>query len=78
MNYEHIKFKNDGTAEVTRRSLLTFVYHTKILVLTPEQYQKWQFDRVPIQDSMSNLTSDEREFVMTGITKEEWDKHFGG
>jgi hypothetical protein len=30
-----------------------------------------------IQDAMPNLTSDEREFIVSGITKDEWDSVFG-
>ena len=29
-----------------------------------------------IQDVMPNLTPDEREFIMTGITPAEWDEAF--
>lgn len=29
-----------------------------------------------VQEAFSFLTADEREFLMTGITKEEWDKTF--
>jgi hypothetical protein len=31
-----------------------------------------------IQDAMPELSADEREFVKTGITGEEWDQLFGG
>jgi len=29
-----------------------------------------------IQDAMPNVSVDEREFIMTGITPEEWDSTF--
>ena len=31
-----------------------------------------------IQDAFPNLTADEREFLMSGMSKEGWDKTFGG
>ena len=31
-----------------------------------------------IQDAFPNLTADQREFILTGITKEEWDDTFAG
>tara|TARA_B110001454_G_C12553087_1_gene364438 strand:- start:226 stop:441 length:216 start_codon:yes stop_codon:yes gene_type:complete len=30
-----------------------------------------------VQDIFPNLTSDEREFIMTGYTPEDWDELFG-
>lgn len=31
-----------------------------------------------LQDAFPNLNADEREFVKSGITAEEWDEMFGG
>ena len=33
-------------------------------------------DRRKIQDIFPNLSEDEREFLMTGVTAEEWDQLF--
>ena len=30
-----------------------------------------------IQDAMPNLSADDREFILTGITPEQWDEIFG-
>jgi hypothetical protein len=43
---------------------------------TLEQYGAWQ-DGTLIQEAMPNLTPDEREFLITGITPWEWDEVFG-
>jgi hypothetical protein len=32
--------------------------------------------RTLIQDAFPDLTADQREFIMTGITPEEWDQMF--
>jgi hypothetical protein len=40
------------------------------------QLEDWQNGTL-IQNVMPNLTADEREFLMTGITKESWEKAFG-
>ena len=41
--------------------------------------QQWQLDHWRagelLQNAMPNLTPDEREFIKTGITPEEWEKH---
>jgi hypothetical protein len=62
---------------VTRVSMLSHKEHTVKLKLDPNDYQKWQ-DGALIQNAMPYLTADEREFLMTGITKEEWDTCFKG
>lgn len=44
--------------------------------VTHEQIAHWE-QGVPIQQAMPNLSADEREFMMTGITPEEWNTHMG-
>lgn len=39
-------------------------------------WYRWQQQGMYIQDAFSFLTPDEREFILTGITKEEWDETF--
>ena len=43
--------------------------------VTEEQIALWE-SGVLIQNAMPNLSADEREFIMTGITPEEWDSAF--
>jgi hypothetical protein len=37
----------------------------------------WAEDGELIQDAFPGLNSDQREFIQTGITIEEWDEIFG-
>lgn len=62
--------------EITRTSILSGVTRTKNIDVTMNQLQKWS-EGANIQDVMGNLTEDEREFIMTGITAEEWNDTFG-
>lgn len=39
-------------------------------------WYKWQVKEMFIQDAFPNLNANEREFLMTGITSEEWGKIF--
>ena len=57
---------------ISKRSMLTGDEHTMDLNVTPRQIKAWQ-EGTLIQNAMPNLTSDQREFIMTGITKDEWD-----
>lgn len=43
--------------------------------VTQEQINSWENGTL-IQDAMPHLTPDEREFIKTGITREEWDNAF--
>jgi len=43
--------------------------------VTQEQISSWENGTL-IQDAMPNLSADEREFIKTGITREEWDNAF--
>ena len=57
---------------ITKRSMLTGHEHTMDLNITMQQIKDWE-EGTLIQNAMPNLTSDQREFIMTGITKDEWD-----
>jgi hypothetical protein len=46
------------------------------LAVTDEQIRDWQNGTL-IQRAMPNLTAEEREFLMTGTTPEEWKEMFG-
>lgn len=61
--------------ELTRTSIATGKIHTMELPITPEQLEEWRNGRL-IQDVFPNLSKDQREFIMTGITAEEWDALF--
>ena len=43
--------------------------------VTQEQLSSWESGTL-IQNAMPHLSADEREFIMTGITPEEWDSAF--
>lgn len=62
--------------EITRVSMLTDKERTQEIPVTQEQLDNWRGGTL-IQHAMPNLTDDQREFLMTGITPEEWDEIFG-
>jgi len=63
--------------KITRTSSLTGVKRTKEIDVTIEQILAWEEGEL-IQNAMPNLSADDREFIKTGITGEEWDQLFGG
>lgn len=56
---------------ITRTSKLTGVVHTLDLPITQGQLNSWKLGSL-IQDVMPNLSPSQREFLITGITEEEW------
>ena len=71
------EFHGNGTATITKRSGITGKTHSMTMQLTFEQYDYWVDKGYLIQEAMPHLSSDEREFLMTGITPEEWEATFG-
>lgn len=61
---------------VTRKSMFTGIERTLDLNITLEQVDAYNKGAL-IQNAFPNLTADEREFIMTGVTADEWDNAFG-
>lgn len=61
---------------ITRKSPFTSIVHSMEINVTEEQLRNWKAG-VVIQKAMPNVSPDEREFIMTGITPQEWEDTFG-
>tara|TARA_R110002020_G_scaffold65795_1_gene173463 strand:- start:963 stop:1157 length:195 start_codon:yes stop_codon:yes gene_type:complete len=61
---------------IEKQSMLTGVRRIVDMPITSEQFNNWQGGML-IQDAMSNLTDDQREFIVSGITPKEWEQAFG-
>jgi hypothetical protein len=61
--------------KITKVSILSKIERSLELDVTDEEIKAWKAGML-IQDAMPRLTTDEREFMMTGITAEEWEKHY--
>ena len=62
--------------KITRMSPFTGKVHTFEINVTSEQIARWQNGEY-IQNAMPQLTPDEREFIKTGVTPDEWNEAFG-
>jgi len=62
---------------VVRKSMFTGEVHSMELPVTTQQLERWERGAEYIQDVFPKLTADQREFIKTGVTKEEWDNTFG-
>ena len=62
--------------KITRVSPFSNKKTTLEIDVTARQIASWEKGEL-IQDAMPNLTPDEREFIKTGVTPDEWDDVFG-
>jgi hypothetical protein len=65
---------------ITKISSLTGIEHTLNINVTEDELLRVENrynSKELIQNIVPNLTMDEREFLMTGITNEEWIRIFG-
>jgi hypothetical protein len=62
---------------ITRQSQWSGITRTLDIPVTHEQLYEWQQRGAMIQNAMPNLTAAQREFLMTGVTEEEWKEMWG-
>jgi hypothetical protein len=65
--------------DITKKSLATGEWHTRDIAVTIEQYTDWLTGRDErlAQVIWTELPASDREFLITGITSEEWDELYG-
>jgi hypothetical protein len=61
---------------ITRKSVITGIERTRDIPVNPEDYISWQKYDMSIQDAMPYLSDSDREFILTGITSQEWNDAF--
>lgn len=57
--------------KITRTSAISGITRTIELPVTEDQLQVWEKGK-HIQFAMPHLSADQREFIMSGITLDEW------
>ena len=76
----HIESTTDGKTSVRNTSQLTGQTHIMIFDIPVGIFllniRRWQ-EGMYIQDAFRECNEDQREFLMTGITPEEWNAHMG-
>ena len=60
---------------IERKSTLSGNVNVMDIDVTPMQVESWEQGEL-VQNAMPNLSADEREFIMTGITPTEWNEMF--
>ena len=62
--------------KITRKSMFSGKITSMELAITEEQLSRWRDGGELVQTVFPDLSPDQREFLMTGITPEEWDAMF--
>jgi hypothetical protein len=76
---------NDNTrvaAHYTNKSIFTGIVRTiEMPQYTPEEFENkfiiWKKSGILIQDAFPELSDYAREFIMTGMTPDEWNEYMG-
>lgn len=61
---------------IDRKSPFSNKSNTMTFKVYPNDIERYREGKELIQDCFPYLTPDEREFILTGITKEEWNRLF--
>jgi len=61
--------------QITKFSPHSMKDHTREINVTQSQLDRWQAGEL-IQNVMPHLSPDDREFLMTGLTPEDWEEMF--
>jgi hypothetical protein len=59
---------------IRKTSILTGITREREISITQSQYEDW-LNGTLIQNAMPDISADDREFIITGITPEEWSDH---
>ena len=62
---------------VSKRSPRTGEVNTRDINCTQEQYDSWKSGAGLIQRVMPNVSAEDREFLISGYTPEDWEAIFG-
>jgi len=61
---------------IKRKSVISGIERTRSIPVNLDDYMAWQAGHGNIHDIMPYLTDSDREFILSGITAEEWDDAF--
>ena len=60
--------------KITRQSMFSGKVRTLDLDISQFGYDQWMSGKL-IQEALPNLSTDEREFLISGVTSEEWQEY---
>ena len=61
---------------IRRKSVLTGIVRSRDIPVNPDDFAMYEKDLMSLSEAMPYLEPDDREFILAGITKEEWVEAF--
>ena len=61
---------------IKRKSVISGIERTRSIPVNLDDYVAWQAGHGSVQDLMPYLNDTDREFILSGITADEWDEMF--
>lgn len=61
---------------IKRKSVISGIERTRSIPVNPDEYMAWQAGLGSIQELMPYLSDADQEFILSGITQDEWDEMF--
>ena len=58
---------------ITKKSFISGIERTLEIPVTQEELDNWKGGMLA-QEAFPDLTADQREFIMTGVTPDEWEE----
>ena len=60
--------------DIVRTSTMTGTKRTKTFMVDPEQLLRYNRGEIFVQDAFPHLSADDREFIISGCTEEEFER----
>jgi len=57
---------------IKRKSVYSGVVRSRNIEVNPRDYEMWEKGYMSLSDAMGYLDQDDRDFILSGITNEEW------
>ena len=61
---------------IRRKSVYTGVVRSKEIPVNPKDYEMWEKGYVSMSEAMGYLEQEDREFILSGMTPNEWNQAF--
>jgi hypothetical protein len=61
---------------ISRKSVITGIERNRSIPVNPDDYFAWKAGLGSIQELMPYLTDSDQEFILSGITDDEWNDAF--
>ena len=61
---------------ISRKSVISGITRTRYIPVNPDDYLAWKSGVGSVQELMPYLNDNDREFILSGITADEWEDAF--